>query len=74
MTILSYQFDNIPIWLLEDYVVYNHMLLINLLKLYPQILFTLILFASNEVIWIKHFVYCVPFENHKIYKLKKVSM
>ena len=71
MTILSYQFHNIPIWLLEDRVVYNHVLLIVLLKLYPQILFTLIHFASNEVTWIKHVVYCVPFGNHKIWNSKK---
>ena len=48
MTIL-YQFHNIPVWLLEDRVVYNHMLLINPLKLYPQILFGLTLCARNEV-------------------------
>ena len=49
MTILSYQFHNIPIWLSEDRVVYNYMLLINPLKLYPHILFGLTLFAKNEV-------------------------
>ena len=49
MTVLFYQFHNIPIWLLEDRVVYNHMLSINPLKLYPQILFGLTLFARNEV-------------------------
>ena len=35
MTVLFYQFHNILICLLEDRAVYNHMLLINLLKLYP---------------------------------------
>ena len=49
MTVLSYQFRNIPIWLLEDRVVYNDILLINPLKLYPQILFSLTLFARNDV-------------------------
>ena len=49
MTVLSYQFHSIPIWLLEDRVVYNHMLSTNPLKLYPQILFLLTLFARNEV-------------------------
>ena len=41
MTVLSYQFRNIPIWLLEDRVVYSSMPLINPLTLYPQILFGL---------------------------------
>ena len=44
MTGLSFQFHNIPIWLLEDRVVYNYMPFTNTLKLYPEILF-----AWNEV-------------------------
>ena len=49
MTVLSYQCHNSPIWLLEDRAAYNHMLLINPLKLYPQILFGLALVVKNEV-------------------------
>ena len=66
LTALSYRFHNIPIWLSEDCVVCNHVLLVNTLKLYPQIFFGLSIFARDEVIWINRVGYCVPSENHKV--------
>ena len=71
MTVLSYQFHNIPIWLLEDLVVYNHAF-DKSIKTVPTDPVWSNSFCQNEVTWIKQVGCFFAFQKPQSIELKKL--